>query len=131
MVAREVTGTIHGTVATRRHSLLLLLLMVVRWMILMLLLMLKARPGSRSTHVIWMVVVMMRDWLAGHNIKLWCCHARLTGRRWTMHALMVHMAGMRGRGSRWTVTQWGSGKVGFTMQRRRTCTMLLLLMALN
>lgn len=104
MVTWELTGTIHGTVATR-HS--LLLLMVVRWMVLLLLLlMLKARPGSRSSHVIWMMVVMMRDWIAGPKIKLWCRHTRLTGRRWSMHALMVHMIGMRGWCSRWTLTQW-------------------------
>lgn len=93
MVTWKLAGTIHGTVATRRHR--LLLLMVVRWMVL-LLLMLMARPGSRSSHVIWMMVVMMRDWIAWPKIKLWCSDTRLTGRRWPVHALMVYMVGMRG-----------------------------------
>lgn len=101
MVSWKLTGTIHGAVATRRHR--LLLLVVVRWMVL-LLLMLMARPGSRSSHVIWMMVVMMRDWIAGPKIKLWCCHTRLTGRRLPVHALMVHMIGMSGWSSRWTLT---------------------------
>lgn len=101
MVAGKLARTIHGTVTTGRHR--LLLLMVVRWMVL-LLLMLMARPSTRSTHVIWMMVVMVRDCITGPKIKLWCCHTRLTSRRWSVHALMVHMIGMRKWSSRRTLT---------------------------
>lgn len=134
MVTGELAGTIHGPVAARWHA--RLLLMVVRWVVLLLLLlMLKVRPAdSRSSHVTWMMVVMMRDRIAGPNIELWCWHTRLPGRRWPVHTLVVHMVGMRGRSSRWTLTQWRTGKIRFTVQRWRTSSMLLLLlllMALN
>lgn len=75
----------------------MLLLAVRREMLLLLRLVLMARSSSGcSTHVVWMVVVMMGDRITWSKIKLRRCNARLPGSGWPVHALMVHMVRVRG-----------------------------------
>lgn len=95
MVTRELAWSIHGSIATRWHR--MLLLAVRRDMLLRLLVLMAGTSSGASAHVVRMVMVMMRNWIAWSKIQLWCCHARLAGSWWCMHSLMMHMIGMRRR----------------------------------
>lgn len=89
MVTRELTRSIHGPIATRRHSMLLLAVRREVRLVLM-----GGTSCGSSTHVTWVVVVMMRDLITWSKIKLWRCHARWTGTGWPVHTLMMHMIGV-------------------------------------
>lgn len=58
-----------------------------------------------TTHVAWVVVVMMRDLITWSKIKLRRCHSRRCGTGWPMHALMMHMIGVGRRYGGGTLTQ--------------------------